>query len=26
MTVEIVFQNFPNLSDRQKEQFRAMGE
>ncbi|HSR60154.1 MAG TPA: 16S rRNA (guanine(527)-N(7))-methyltransferase RsmG [Robiginitalea sp.] len=25
MTVEIVFQNFPNLSDRQKEQFRAMG-
>lgn len=26
MTAEIVFENFPNLSDRQKEQFRAMGD
>ncbi len=26
MTADIVFENFPNLSDRQKQQFRAMGD
>ena len=26
MTADIIFENFPNLSDLQKEQFRAMGD